>query len=470
MNRAQRSATCSAFWLIALLSCSDPAGDDASASGDGGARGALPNGHHDAGPLGSQDGGEHALHDGGTSIDADGAVMPEPVDAGPPLPLELDGLPVLQLWTAPDINGDEYNPARLIAGGHEYAAVQAKHRGKTALRFPKKSFTVKLGKDDLFNDAERGFHDKRRLVLIASFDDNSYLRPRLAFELWNRLQPRVQVQIYNAVLYLDGEYHGLYLVCDHVDDELMEAHALWPGGNLYKARTHDANLRLVDRGGEPKAGLDLGYTKEEGAPAAELPGAFDDLAGLVTWIATAPDAQFSSELDGVLHGADFESWYLLVSTIDAADSAGKNGYLYHDPRPDAPDATWHYVPWDFNSSFGQNWRMVHTAADSPLSRYATKNGLFERYVAIPELAERLEQRFAAALDGAWALPEVLALFDAYAAEISAAARRDEAVWGQNVRDYNWGSKKTEFNSHDEELVYLRAWLEARWAQAHAERP
>jgi spore coat protein H len=459
MIRAQRSATCRGLLLLALCRCASPQHDEPVAVST-----APSNGGSDAGPRSDQDAGQNPAHDGGLS--------PAQLDAGavPLLPLTQDGLPVLHLWTAPEINDDAYSPAVLIAGGHEYAAVQAKYRGKTALRFPKKSFTVKLAKHDLFDDAAHDFLDKRRLVLTASFDDNSYLRARLAFELWNRLQPRVQVQTYHAVVFLNGQYHGLYVVCDHVDDELVEAHALWPGGNLYKARTHDANLRLVDRAGNPKASLDLGYTKEEGTPAMDLPGAFDDLAELITWIATAPDAQLVAELDETLDRADFESWYLLVSTIDAADSAGKNGYLYHDPRPNAPDPLWHYVPWDFNSSLGQDWRTLHTASDTALARYAPKNALFERFAAIPELSERITERFDAAFAQAWALPEILALVDAWGAEIAAAARRDEQLWGEQIRAYDWGSDKLEFTTFDQELVYLRAWIEARWTHAHAEHP
>ncbi|HMI92554.1 MAG TPA: CotH kinase family protein, partial [Polyangiales bacterium] len=458
MFRAQRWGAYRGLLLAALCSCASPERDDPTAAHDA-ARAGMQDGSLDAGRRGD--------HDAGPSVAQDSGLPPFELDASaiPLLPVEQDGLPVLQLWTAPEINDDAYSPAHLIADGHQYAAVQAKYRGKTALRFPKKSFTVKLAKHDLFNDSAHDFLDKRRLVLTASFDDNSHLRARLAFELWNRLQPRIQVQTYHAVVFLNGQYQGLYLVCDHVDDELMEAHDLWPGGNLYKARTHDANLRLVDRAGDPKVSLDLGYTKEEGTPAAELPGAFDDLAELITWVATAPDAQLVAELDATLDRADFESWYLLVSTIDAADSAGKNGYLYHDPRAGAPDPLWHYVPWDFNSSLGQDWRTRHTASDTALERYAPKNALFERFAAVPELAERITKRFEAAFEHAWALPEILALVDAWGAEIGAAARRDEQSWGESIRGYDWGSDKLEFTSFDQELVYLRAWIEARWNHA-----
>ena len=59
----------------------------------------------------------------------------------------------------------------------------------------------------------------------------------------------------------------------------------------------------------------------------------------------------------------FADWFVFTSALRADDSAGKNSYLYHDPRPAAPDPRWRYVPWDFNASFGQDWRARPTAAD-----------------------------------------------------------------------------------------------------------
>ncbi|HMI92556.1 MAG TPA: CotH kinase family protein, partial [Polyangiales bacterium] len=252
------------------------------------------------------------------------------------------------------------------------------------------------------------------------------------------------------------------LVSDHVDDELMEAHGLWAGGNLYKARSHEANLRLEDRWGEPKTALESGYTKEEGEPAQGEPGAFDDLHALINWASTAPDEELVAQLDAVLDRADFTAWLVLVSAIDAMDSAGKNGYLYHDPRPVAPDARWHYVPWDFNASFGQDWQTWRLDSQRALSLYDQQNALFERFTELSPLRESLAQRYRDALAGALSASEVLALFDAYTDEVADAAHRDERLWGEPMRAYDWGGRKEPFTSFDQERAYVRQWIAERW--------
>ena len=169
----------------------------------------------------------------------------QPVD--PATYTEEYGLPVFHLVTGPGFNADDYTPATIVYRGHSYAGAEAKNRGASSLDYPKRSFTLKFSRDDKFGDQPIGFVGKRKVVLNTTFDDNSYLRQRLVFELWNRLDPgHIQVQHYSAVLFLDGQYHGMYEVLDHIDEYLMEDHGFRQEGNLYKAVDHDANFRLVD--------------------------------------------------------------------------------------------------------------------------------------------------------------------------------------------------------------------------------
>src|SRR5690606_21217469 len=124
-------------------------------------------------------------------------------------------------------------------------------------------------------------------------------------------------------------------------------HGLFEDGNLYKARTHDANFRLTRaNGGQmPKRNLSEGYTKEAGTPLEGEPGASVDLEALVGWVGSSSSEAFSAELDTRVVQREYEDWWLLVSLTLARDSAGKNSYHYSDPRLGA-DARFHVVPWD----------------------------------------------------------------------------------------------------------------------------
>jgi len=372
--------------------------------------------------AGSEDGGQVEVQVA-DRFDAPGN---QPVN--PSTYTEEFGLPVMHLSTDPGLNADAYLPATITYRGKTFAGSEAKLRGNTSLRYPKNSFTLKFAKEDRFEDPQSvaGFTGKRKLTLTTTFDDSSYLRARLAFELWNRIGTgHVQVQAYSAVLYLNGEFAGLYTIIDHIDKHLMEDNGFFEDGNLYKARTHDANFRLTraDTPEVAKLSLSEGFTKEAGNPLPGEPGANADLEDLVSWVASSSDPDFVAQLDTRLARREYEDWWLLVSLIEAGDSVGKNTYHYRDPRAGAPDTRFHVVPWDFNESFGQTFYADRRGRepDIAVEELAGYNRLFQRFLSEPSLRGPLVSRYRSALDNEWEIGSVLASFDAWTNEIQSVA-------------------------------------------------
>ena len=372
------------------------------------------------------------------------------------------GLPVLHLQANPAIDADTYTPATVIYAGHTYTA-EAKYRGAASLGYPKKSYTLKFSKEDKFSEPGRagGFLDKRKVVLISTFDDNAYVRQRLAYELWDVLDPEhVQIQVYSGVVFLDGEYYGLYTFADHVDGYLMEDHGLAQDGNLYKSRTHDANFRLTKSGGnDPKSTPHEGLTKEEGLPLDGEPGAYDDLDELITFVATAKDATFLAEIDDRIDRRDYEDWWIFVSLIMGDDSAGKNAYHYHDPAM----GPWRYMPWDFNDSFGHTWQTARKGFDAEPEGYAWANELFTRFFELPGIGDPLRARYGEALQGIYDVDAVLERVDAMLDETADSALRDEGRWATQYQTYGGWNWRNDFTTYDEEVEYLRQWIIDRWA-------
>jgi spore coat protein H len=402
---------------------------------------------------------------------ADRFDAPGNVAVNPTTYTEEFGLPVLHLGVDPAINGEDYLPATITYRGHTFEGAQAKFRGTTSIRYPKKSFTLKFTKADRFAETIRlgGFTEKRKITLTTTFDDNSHLRARLAYELWNRIGvAHVQVRGFNAVAYVNGEFAGMYLVADHIDRHLMEDSGLFQDGNLYKARTHDANFRLTrfDDPQDPKVSLSEGLTKEEGTPLEGEPGATADLEALVSWVATSTPELFEAELGARIVTREYEDWWLLVSLIVAGDSAGKNSYHYRDPRPDATDARFHVVPWDFNDSFGQTWYTDRAGREAslPLEELASYNLLFERLLAGSATREPLLARYRAVLADEWELGSVLQSFDRWAAENENVALRDESKWAASYAAA-FADYRSSFTTYGEELDYVRQWIIDRWTFA-----
>ncbi len=372
------------------------------------------------------------------------------------------GLPVLHLVTTDGLNDETYSPASIRYRGHVFTAPEIKLRGAASLGYPKNSYTLKFAKDDKFSEPAYagGFVGKRKVTVISTFDDNSYVRQRLAYELWNRLDPdHIQVQVFSAVVFLDNQYWGLYTLADHVDGYLMEDHGLWQDGNLYKARTHDANFRATSSDGGPKQTLHDGLTKSEGMPIDGEPGAYDDLEAFVTFVATASSQEFLACIPTMIRQRDYEDWWLFVSLIEAQDSAGKNSYHYHDP---IADTQWRYVPWDFNHSFGQTWQTERMGFDGDPEAYVFVNELFTRFLSEPSIGDPLRARYGTVFDHQYELDEVLSLYDQMIAEIGASALRDEGRWATEYQSYGGWSWRSDFLTHKQEVDYTRQWIIDRW--------
>lgn len=369
------------------------------------------------------------------------------------------GLPVFFLSPAP-VSDDEYAPTTIVYRGHTYIA-EAKKRGVTSLSYPKNSYTLRFDREDKFDDEDRGFDGVRRLALTQTFDDNSYMRNRLAFTLWNRLDPNhVQVKCYSAVVYLDGEYWGLYTVTDHIDDSLMKDNGLGEDGNMFKAITHEANWDTTYAGAQ-KWALRQGFVKTEGLPEHGTSGAYTDLERLVAFVGTASNATFYAELDDRIETRDYMHWWIFARMIHAEDSASKNSFHYHPVG-----GKWRYIPWDFNASFGQSYATVRRSP-STSNDFTHRNKIFARMLANADRRAQIDTLYREALDGPWKLDDLLAIVDAFDAEIAVSARRDERKWRNAYRSYPPWSARTDFTDFDGEVDYLRAWLIDRWELENA---
>jgi CotH protein len=292
-----------------------------------------------------------------------------------------------------------------------------------------------------------GFSVRKKLVLTSTFDDNAYVRQRLAFELWSSMDPEhLQIHSGSAVLYLDGEYHGLYTVTDHVDRHLMGQNGLATTGSLYKAVKADA--RFVIR--EP---LEAGLEKKEGLPETD----FSDIWALITFVDGTSDADFDANVSDWLDVRDYGDWWVFATITRIDDSVAKNSYHYIE-QPGAPAR---FAPWDFNASFGQTFRTRRIPADQVVS-YRTSNRIFERLRANPARWAELRRRRLEVMQDVFHPDHVDALIDGYVAEIEASALRDWAKWETAYRAYPGWRARQDVTSYEEEVAYVRSWYREHW--------
>jgi hypothetical protein len=360
------------------------------------------------------------------------------------------GIPVLHLGPAAPL-GENYVTTSIVFQGRGITG-EMKKRGAASLGYPKNSYTLHAISDEL-DTGPLGLGRVDRLVLITSFDDASYVRQKLTYDLWaamaehqgeERLCPRTEF----VVVYLDGRFWGLYTAADHPDDDFLREMGLEEGGSLYKAVTHDANFRRTDADGWPKSFLSQGYDKAEGEPDD-----WSDLEALVAWVADSSVEIFQAEHEDWMQISEWMDWFLFAHYAMLEDSAGKNAYLYDDPGT----GLWRYIPWDMNHSWGQGWYPYPVGSDGEPD-YHWNNEVFVRISSSPALRGLQEERRQDLMDdgpfrAAWAGEQV----EGYYARIAEVAARDWEKWGQSYRDY-WDLPLPDW---EVDRAAIEAWIQDR---------
>ncbi|NVJ20428.1 CotH kinase family protein [Myxococcus sp. AM011] len=389
------------------------------------------------------------------------------------------GLPVFHLIYTPPLTSGSDKPAQLIYRGRTYN-IEAKYRGATSGAFPKRSFTLEFPDEDLFNEPVfgDGFLKKKRVALVTTFNDNSYVRTRLAFDLWSKMSPEhIRVRTFSAVLYANNRYLGLYTAADLPHKRMMAENGMDKDSDLFKAVENDANFSRIRKNGEPKASLREGFEKKVGEPEMGQPHAWDTLEAFITFVADSDDATFRTGFPRRTRQRDYEDWWIFNSLILGTDSHSKNAYHAYDPKTQGP---WRFIPWDLDASFGQNFDTTRTSPTTR-SNFTGNNRIFARLLADPTFAGPMRQRYQALLRDELKLEAVLALIDTYEKETSAVAKRDWARWQLEYRamgapgtvgegNFPAWYQRTDFLTYEEELAYVRQWVRTRWPVLQSQLP
>ncbi len=391
---------------------------------------------------------------------ADDPSNPANVTIDPEIYTEEWGLPIFHITGSGF--GSDYAPITLVFDGETYDA-EAKIRGAASYSYPKSSYTLRFAADHELDASAWGIENRRdHLVLISQFDDNSYARQKLIYDLWAAMaeywgEERLVPRTFFAVVYMNGAYHGLYLAIDRIGDEFVSDMGLSKEGNLYKAVSHDANFYLTNSGGGAKSTYHDGLEKKEGEPLSGE-GAWDDIDALVAFTGGTDSSGFAEVADDWMRVDEYMDWWFLVHVSESADSAGKNSYHYNDPTQ---AMEFRYIPWDFNHSWGQDWRTLRVAS-SQYNDFRGTNAVFNHFFTDAALEEEMWERYRAMradgpLHDEWATD----VLDGYYALIDRSAERDWDAWGDQYSTYSGWSSRTDFTDHEGERDYLYAWIASR---------
>lgn len=324
------------------------------------------------------------------------------------LDLEPEGLETLleDVWADVSVGGTLTTP-------EDAWKVEVELHGASARAYPKKGYKLEFTQtwfhSDVFGPAEEqtGFPG---LILKASWKDQSLMREWLAFAVL-RLLGQDAPLVGWAHLVVNGDYQGLFVVIEPLDERYLTRRGHKGDGALYKGVGQDAGFHS---GVDVKAGFEKKTHKS--AP-------YDDLEALLELVQThsASADGFWDHIDPVFSVDRYVDRLIWASFTQNNDSWRQNFYLYHEPGP-SPRRWWIHS-WDADITFANHW--IVDKPSYPIEYDHMLNGptLIGRQIAeIPEMRGWYIARFETMLDGALAdakvRPLALAVRDKVARDLA----------------------------------------------------
>lgn len=229
-------------------------------------------------------------------------------------------------------------------------------RGNTSRYSQKKSFKVS------FNTFENGrqYRGLDKMNLNGEHNDPSIIRSKLSWDIFQDIglpAPRAN----HVKLYINGEYYGLYINVEHIDDEFVEDRFGTDAGNLYKCLyPSDLTYRGSDPSNYREFYNDRGQVYE--LKTNEEENDYSDLAYLINFFEHASDTKFQQEIEDYLNVDGVLRWMavdVLTGNWDDYWFNKNNFYLYNNPTTNR----FEFIPYDYDNTFGIWWDGIYPDMD-----------------------------------------------------------------------------------------------------------
>ncbi|MGC9344707.1 MAG: CotH kinase family protein [Bacteroidales bacterium] len=220
-------------------------------------------------------------------------------------------------------------------------------RGNTSRYSAKKSFKVSM---NTFTQGNT-FHGVEKINLNGEHNDPSISRAKISWELFRAAG--VPASRSNHVeLYINGEYRGLYLNVEHIDEEFVDLRFDNNDGNLYKCLWP---ADLVYLGSNPE----LYKYDNNGRRAYELKrneelDDYSDLANFIDILNNTNPSEFQEKLEPVFNVNSYLKnlvMEILTGHWDAYSYNKNNYYLYNNEET----GKFEFIPYDPDNTFGIDW-------------------------------------------------------------------------------------------------------------------
>ena len=386
-------------------------------------------------------------------------------DSGTPLPalyLTLNDCTLEEIHAG--ATGIPYKGNSLTVDHKEFTNVSIKGRGNSSWKMPRKSYRIKL--HERYNML--GMDPAKKWLLIANYADASLMRNKLMYDLSSQMMDFTPQSEF-ADVWIDGDYRGVYLVCQRIATAKTSLNLQSKEGILAEIDTfywHDADayfksdyspavFTLAD---SPADDMD-----EENSLARKSFSNFEDYIRQFEDLLYAEDKDWE-QISSMMDMDSFVAFYLLEEFSENPDSCRTSLYLYQD----GPGDVLHMGPvWDFDKALGYAQKGKYGGDPerdyvSNIQEYmGTENDCtwYTELMKIPEFQEAVQNYYQNTARDVFLSSKQL--IEDYRHRIEKSAEHAESIWPISEIAENCGHDPVQFSTWDESVDYLDNWIQRR---------
>ncbi len=349
--------------------------------------------------------------------------------------LVFSGLPIIQLFSCGAMEEVELPALFVLTAPHadqniHTCRVGIDIRGGLSAEYEKKPYAVEFReKGDWYTKVDvalLGMRSDDDWILDPSYLDPLHMRNRISHDLFLALwdmpfTPQGQSAVKGAFVevFLNGRYHGTYVLSERVDRKLLD---IEEGGLLFKARyTAFSDFRNKYRLVYPKAFF-----------AQECESAWAALEELWAFVEYSDDEKFAAGVVDLVDLRNVVNYHILLLVTSAMDNDERNYFLARNGS-----GPFFFVPWDLDATF----RTI---------QYWQDNFLIRRLMTLETYRAALKERWAEVRQTVLSEGELIHRFEDYYDSLanSGAFERDAHRWPSSM-------------GYREDFLFVKYWIHSR---------
>lgn len=360
--------------------------------------------------------------------------------------------------------GIPYEGNTLDLDGKEYTNVRVKGRGNSSWKMPRRSYQIKLHN----RDSVLGMPPAKKWLLIANYADASMMRNKLMYDLAGQMMDFAPQSEF-ADLWIDGDYRGVYLVCQRIATGKTSLNLKSEQGILAEIDTfywHDADSYF-------KSNYSPAVFTLKDSPADDMEKedslARKSFSDFEDYVRRFEDLLYAEEKDweqisSMMDVDSFVAFYLLEEFSENPDSCRTSLYMYQD----GPDDVLHMGPvWDFDKALGYAQKGKYGGDPerdyvSNIQEYmGTENDCtwYTELMKIPEFQDAVQDYYQTTARDVFLSSGQL--IEDYRHRIAKSAEYTESIWPVAEIAENCGHDPVQFSCWNDAVDYLKNWTKKR---------